>query len=129
MKHTHAEPHHAYMFILKVDAEKEPDGVDKGVQSYNSMLAEMGYAPGHHNGDTKEGDTIYYNAHAKIVTAGMNTNAAAFEPSGRGGDCADDDEDAEGEVTMLAAQHDDRVISFIVDSGAQSQNLQDTKAF
>ena len=30
---------------------------------------------------------------------------------------------------MLATQHDDRVISFIVDSGAQSHNLQDIKDF
>ena len=30
---------------------------------------------------------------------------------------------------MLAAQHEDRRISFIVDSGAQSHNLQDIETF
>ena len=35
----------------------------------------------------------------------------------------------EEDATMLVAQHDDQVISFIVDSGAQSHNLQDTEAF
>ena len=129
VEHTHEEPHHAYMLTPKVHAEKEPDGADQGITSYNGMLAEMGYAPGHHDVNTKEGDAIYYNGHAKIVTVGMNTNAAAFEPSGRWDDCVGDDEDAEEEVTTLATQHDDRVISFIADSGAPSYNLQDIKAF
>ena len=119
------------MFILKVNAEKEPDGIDQRIQNYHNMLAEMGYGPGHDDDDTKEGLTIQYSAHAKIVTTEMNTNAAAFKPSGRRDDCVDDEEDAEEKVTTLAAQYDDRVINFIADSvsGPQSHNLQDIKAF
>ena len=92
------------------------------------MLAAMGYAPGHHTDDTTGGDTAYYNARAEIDTTGMNTNAVAFEPTGRGDDYIEDDGDGEEDATMLVAQHEDRGTSFIVDSEAQTHNLQDIEA-
>ena len=55
MGHTDEEPHHASMLTLKVAVEvleEESDDADQGIQSYNDMLAEMGYAPGHHDDDT-----------------------------------------------------------------------------
>ena len=89
------------------------------------MLAAIGYVSGHHNDDTVGDGTAYYNARAEIVTTGMNTNAAAFEPTGRGGDYTEDDDDDEEDAAMLVAQHEDLLVGFIVDSGAQSHNLQD----
>ena len=100
MGHTDEEPHHASMLTLKVAVEvleEESDDADQGIQSYNDMLAEMGYAPGHHDGDTKEGGTIYYNGHAKTDTARMNTNAAASKPNDHANDCVGENEDAEKE--------------------------------
>ena len=75
------------MFTLKVAPEEESDDVDQGIQSYNGMLAAMGYAPDHDDDDDTTGDgTAHYNARAEIVTTGMDTNAAVFEPTGRGDD-------------------------------------------
>ena len=53
VEHTHEDPNHAYMFTFKVAAEEESGDVGQGIQSYNNMLAEMGYAPGHHDDDIK----------------------------------------------------------------------------
>ena len=53
------EPHHAYISTLKVAGEEEPGDVDRGIQSYNDVLAEIGYAPGHHDNDETGGDTAY----------------------------------------------------------------------
>ena len=72
--------------------------------------------------------TAYYNARAKTATAEMNTDATAFEPMGRGDGHTGDDGDDEEDDTMLVAHHEDRRISFTVDSGAQSHNPQDLEA-
>ena len=73
-------------------------------------------------------DTAYYNARAEIATTGMNTNATAFEPTGREDYYTEDGGDDEEDTIMLVAQHEDRRISFVVDSRAQSHNLQDLEA-
>ena len=62
MEHADDEPYHASMLTIRVDSEEESDCVDEGIRRYNDMLAVIGYAPGHHEDDTVEDDTAYYNA-------------------------------------------------------------------
>ena len=110
-------------------AEQETDDADQAIQSYDNTLAEITYAVDHYDGDTNEGGGTHCEAHVGIVTTEMETGAATSESS-QENDYAAKDKDTEEEATVLAAQHDDdRLISFIVDSGAQSHNLQDTGAF
>ena len=128
LKHMDDEPYGAPMLTLRIYSEKRPDSANEGLRRFNDMLAALGYTPDHREDGAVGDGTAYYNARAEILTAGMNTNATAFEPTGRGDDHTDDGDDNEEDTTMLVAQHEDRRISFIADSGAQSYDLQDLEA-
>ena len=123
------EPYHASMLTLRVDSEKKSGGVNEGIRRYNDMLATLGYTPGHDENDTAGGGTAYYNARAEIATTGVNKNVTAFEPTGRGGDYTGDGGEDEDDATTPVAEHEDRRMSIIMDSGAQSHNLQYLEAF
>ena len=120
--------HNAHMHTLTIDSENEPDGVAEGLQRYNDMLETLGYTSYHHEDSTVGDGTAYYSARAEIATTGVNSNATSFEPTDRGDDSNVDDDDDGDNATMLVAQHNARRISFNVDSGAQSHNLQDNEA-
>ena len=117
------------MFTLKVTTEQETGDVDQAIQRYDNTLVEMAYAVDHYDGDTKEDGDTHCEAHVGIVTTKMETDAATSESSHEN-DYVVEDNGTEEEAIALVAQHDDdRLISFIVDSGTQSHNLQDTEAF
>ena len=128
VKHVDDEPYDAFMLTLRIGSEEKSGGVDEGLRRYNDMLATLGYASGHRE-DSAVGDgTAYYNARAEIITTGIDTNATAFEPTGRGDNHAEGGDDNEEDTIMLVAHHEDRRISLIVDSGTQSYNQQDLEA-
>ena len=86
------------MLTLTTEPNEPDDGTDEGIQRYNAMLATIGYGPGRYEDDSWGGR--------------MNTNVTVFEPTNDGDDGAD--------AIMLVAKHEDRQVSFVVDSGAQA---------
>ena len=69
------------MLTLRLDSEGKSDSVNESICRYNNMLATLAYTPGHPEDGTVGGGAAYYNTRAKIATAGVKTNATAFEPS------------------------------------------------
>ena len=129
MGHKGDAPHDAAILTLTVEPEEASDGVDEDLRRYNVMLATLGYAPGHYEDGTVGDDATYYGAHTNIATAGMNTNATVFEPMSHDDGRIGSNDDDEAGASMFVAQHEDRRINFVVDSGAQAHNLQYLEAF